>query len=767
MPVAELCWQLCEEGQGEELSANLTSRILDALRGPEGLRQARSSTDCSSGLPLQARLPCAFRGWVELRGELHEALDLLFEERAPLPRCLSELRIGTPGGAAAEGPPKARRRRPRFPELIFGLLNPQAAAPTAPRQRREAQHALRGVLAEHFALRPRSAEAVNLDHLLPIVGPLVFLDLLPLLLQQHRQQVEQRGQQEEAEQNHSYLQQLRTRLSPASLGALLRQLCEAQGPLLFEAPKIFAACWAAEAPLRRQQMSLAEAVEALRLPLNGTGVSWRLLLDVAQRRQSEAFLLHLFRCMDSSCLKKAAAAALAEKHPLTGQLLEPWGFMMSRTIEQEQAAEADGGCVAAAPAGHVRPSAAHPAADRWSSSPLQGDSRAHTSSCQDQQAETAPCAAEGKISSSSSFDYALPPSAIRFVGSASEIGECFELLRAKQQQQTRLISTETELQSLVADGGGLPTHASPQRPLFKVARHHRLQLQTLQQDSALGGPNGDPFSQDWSGEVGGGASCRDSLTQQESASSWASKGAPYGMFRFPLEMGEECGCAALLPLAWLLPNPLIVKVLFDCGDTLQKLAHGPLLTQEGPLGPLVHGIDLRQPRIYKIVRAPQEQPGPLLRDAQLTEALTSGNEDLLREVLRQKQHQQQPRQQGLETETEVLTIGTRRTLNSLARVVLGAPPSRGRCLSSTGGPNRRPLSAQVLEAAANETFFLLLIERALRRQGLLPKTILGGSGVHALLFDETAHPNAWRVDTKKSAEFARRRLREAMEGPRT
>lgn len=68
-----------------------------------------------------------------------------------------------------------------------------------------------------------------------------------------------------------------------------------------------------------QPSNLDEAVQLLCAPLKGTDVSWRLLLDVGQARRSEAFLQHLFDCMDSQSLRKAAAAVLAEKHPLTGE----------------------------------------------------------------------------------------------------------------------------------------------------------------------------------------------------------------------------------------------------------------------------------------------------------------------------------------------------------------------------------------------------------------------------------------------------------------
>lgn len=85
--------------------------------------------------------------------------------------------------------------------------------------------------------------------------------------------------------------------------------------------------------------------------------------------------------------------------------------------------------------------------------------------------------------------------------------------------------------------------------------------------------------------------------------------------------------------------------------------------------------------------------------------------------------------------SQLLPSGTRRTLDGLARAVLGAP------LAESGTPrarnrdlNRRPLDPQDLHDIANETFALLLIERKLRQLQLPPKTILGGSGVHALFF---------------------------------
>ncbi|KAL8436385.1 hypothetical protein ACSSS7_001785 [Eimeria intestinalis] len=855
MPTVELCWRLCEEERGQELSANLTSRILDALRGPQGpgekLFYKGSPSDC----------PAHERGWLELRGELHEALELLFEEARPLPRSLSELRIGAAGEFAVSGEEEAagdqwaalwRRRRPRSPELIFEVLSPQAFAFAAPKQQRKAaQQAFLSVVEEHFALKPRSAEVVDLDKLLLIVGPVTFLDLLPLLLQQqqrledqqqpHGGGQQQQEQQAQQQQQRRQLQHLRRRLSPASLGALLRRLCEAQGPLLFEAPMIFAACWAAEDPQRVEQLSGAEGLKALVSPLKGTGVSWRFLLDVAQRRQSEPFLLHLFACMDSHELKKAAAAALAEKHPLSGQLLDPWGFMVSRSLNlQPDSGVCKTTFVTACDAPH-RNFAHQCSQDEWSS-------RTHA----DVTAQASPCGAQAKVlsagahtitvssnsgrsnndstrrdssSNTSSADitrngFSLPEDSIRFVGSASEIGECFEFLRRRQQRQTRLMMTQTELQELLSQVG-LPGDANIRALAYGLARNKRLSLRSLQADAADASGNQSLQTENFTEESLGAPSLSLYFPKEEwGPSSWGPRGAPHGEFLFPLEMGEECGCAALLPLAvglrvigatpfpasllclsvssgvlvidllnrqqayaaavcrllqWLLPNPLIVKVLFDSGDILQRLALGPLSSQEGPpLGPLVHAIDLRQPRIYRVVGAPGNQPGALLRDAQLAEALTRGDEALLRDVLRRKQgrqqqHEQQPQQQrGFEMETQVLTIGTRRTLSDLGHVVLGAeaPAVSGR-LTRSGNPNRRPLDLQGLRDAANEAFSLLLIERKLRQTMLMPKSILGGSGVHSLLFDKTAVPNAWLLDRSKCAAHARRRLREAMEAQDT
>ncbi|KAL8452271.1 hypothetical protein Emed_001432 [Eimeria media] len=863
MPTAELCWRLCEEERGEELAANLTARILDALRGPQSAGPMLSYKGSSLGcLPHE-------RGWIELRAELHEALELLFEERAPLPRSLSELRIGAPGESQAEasvpGEQEAaqeqsatleRRRRPRSPELIFEVLSPQAFASAAPKQQRKsAQDAFFSVVEDanniiiiiiisssssrrsssrgssssstacgdrHFVLRPRSAESVNLDKLLPIVGPIRFLDLLPLLVQ--RQQVEQShegGQQQQGDQQQQQakqqqqqrrlLQQLRSRLSPASLGALLRSLCEAQGPPLFEAPKIFAACWAAEDQKRVGQLS---GLEALASPLEGTGVSWRFLLDVAQRRQSEAFLLHLFQCMDSYELKKAAAAALAEKHPLTGQLLDPWGFMMSRSFSLYSNGVDRTSSFVTASGGPPRSSTHQGTDDQWSSR-ISADLAASTSPCDGEQAEVSPADAqtigvsnnEGSTGGSSNTDstcsgsnsttssaginrngFSLPEGSVRFLGSASEIGECFEFLRRRQQQQARLIMTETELKELLSHEGFEGDASSPSSA-YTLARHRRLSLRSLQAHAAEAAHSEASMTESPTEESLGPHSLSFCFPEEEGSTlPWKPRGGPHGEFQFPLEMGEECGCAALLPLAvglrvigappypasllclsvssgvlvidllnkqqahvaavcrllqWLLPNPLIVKVLFDSGDALQRLALGPLSSQEGPpLGNLVHAIDLRQPRVHRVVRAPRNQPGPLVRDAQLAEALTRGDEALLRDVLKRRQErQQQPEQQqkreqrGSETETQVLTIGTRRTLSELAQAVLGAeaPAVSGR-LARSGNPNRRPLDLQDMQEAANEAFSLLLIERKLRQTMLMPKSILGGSGVHALLF---------------------------------
>ncbi|KAL8455917.1 hypothetical protein Emag_000291 [Eimeria magna] len=935
MPTAELCWRLCEEERGEALSANLTSRILDALRGPQGTGQMLSSKGSSLGCPAHER------GWIELRAELHEALELLFEDGGLLPRSLAELRIGAPGEGQAEavvpgeeeaaqeqGAALERRRRPRSPELIFEVLSPQAFASAAPKQQRKAaqdaflsvveelrclsmQHAdssataTSGVVVDraasavavdraaaaaaaatcgdrHFVLRPCSAEAVNLDKLLPIVGPIRFLELLPLLVQrqqaedhqqphegEHQQQGHHHQQQAKQQQQRRILQQLRSRLSPASLGALLRSLCEAQGPSLFEGPKIFAACWAAESPQRGRdmqarkhvpacggvesgshsrlhgelkalkvaeclespgflmlvlkmgpqggphvgQLSDEEGLKALASPLEGTGVSWRFLLDVAQRRQSEPFLLHLFECMDSYELKKAAAAALAEKHPLTGQLLDPWGFMMSRRLSLHSASGHSTSSFVTASDGSPRSSTNQGTGDQWSS-PIYAGLAALTSPCRDKEAKALPADAHNigvrrhsgssggigntdstcsgtKITTSSAGNsrsgLSLPEGFIRFLGSASEIGECFEFLRRGQQQQARLIMTQSELRELLSHVGS-GGDASCRSLAYKLARHRRLSLGSLQAHAAEASGSESLMTGTPTEERSGPPSLSFFSPEEEGGTLWKQRGGPHGDFLFPLEMGEECGCAALLPLAvglrvigappypasllclsvssrvlvidllnrqqahaaavcrllqWLLPNPLIVKVLFDSGDTLQRLALGPFSTQEGsPLGTIVHAIDLRQPRVYRVVRAPSNQPGPLVRDAQLAEALTRGDEALLRDVLkrqqeRQQQHEQQQKQEerGLETEIQILTIGTRRTLSELAQAVLGAeaPAASGR-LTRSGNPNRRPLDLQDMQDAANEAFSLLLIERKLRQTMLMPKSILGGSGVHALLF---------------------------------
>ncbi|KAL8275558.1 hypothetical protein Esti_000509 [Eimeria stiedai] len=847
MPTAEMCWLLCEEERGEELSANLTSRILDALRGPEGIGKKLSYKGGSLDCPAHES-GCRFlvlRGWVELRAELHEALELLFEEGGALPRSLSELRIGAPGEGQAEavvsgeeeategqGAASGRRRRPRSPELIFEVLSPQAFTSAAPRQQRKAaQDAFLSVVEEHFVLRPRSAEAANLDKLLRVVGPIRFLDLLPLLVQQQQaggqqqpheggqqQQEHHQRQQPEQQQQGRRLQQLRSRLSPASLGALLRHLCEAQGPPLFEAPRIFAACWAAEDQQRVGQVSAAEGLAALASPLTGTGVSWRYLLDVAQRRQSEPFLLHLFECMNSYDLRRAAAAALAEKDPLTGQLLDPWGFMMSRSLIFHPDGRNMSSFVTACD-GPPHGSAHQGIEDQWSSrvhaylapqtSPRSGEqpkassADAHTSSASSHGGSSSgssntDSACSGNKSTTSSAgstrsSISLPEGSIRFVGSASEVGECFEFLRRRQQQQTRLIMNQTELQKLFSHVG-LAGEASLRSPTYELARHRRLSLRSFQAHAGEASGSGSLMTESPEQGISGDPSLSFFSPEEEgSPSSWWLRGAPHGEFLFPLEMGEECGCAALLPLSaysaavcrllhWLLPNPLIVKVLFDSGDTLQRLALGPLSNQKGPpLGPLVHAIDLRQPRVHSLVGAQGNQPGPLLRDAQLAEALTRGDRALLRDVLKrqqerqqqqdqqqQEQQQQHQQQRELETETQVLTIGTRRTLGELGQAVLGvvAPDVRGR-LTRSGNPNRRPLELQDLRDSANEAFSLLLIERKLRQTMLRPKSILGGSGVHALLFDKTAPRNAWLLDRSKCAAYARRKLREAMEAQDT
>ena len=88
-------------------------------------------------------------------------------------------------------------------------------------------------------------------------------------------------------------------------------------------------------------------------------------------------------------------------------------------------------------------------------------------------------------------------------------------------------------------------------------------------------------------------------------------------------------------------------------------------------------------------------------------------------------------------------VGTRRTLSELRKAVLGWGPPGGPPGGPPWGPherksskslNRRPLDGDMLLQVADEAFALLLIERRLRQHHLLPKNILGGSGVHALLF---------------------------------
>lgn len=74
---------------------------------------------------------------------------------------------------------------------------------------------------------------------------------------------------------------------------------------------------------QREKMSFLEAYKLLSLPLKGTNVSWRFFLDIAQRKQSELFFLHVFECMGNPPLQKAAAALLEEKDPLTGQEKRP------------------------------------------------------------------------------------------------------------------------------------------------------------------------------------------------------------------------------------------------------------------------------------------------------------------------------------------------------------------------------------------------------------------------------------------------------------
>ncbi|OEH74253.1 hypothetical protein cyc_01922 [Cyclospora cayetanensis] len=791
----ELCWRLCDEGRGEELAANLVSSILDALRGPQGSSLPRQGPFSGEWPPDPAPHQ---KGWEELRAELHEALRLLFDDQTPMPRSLSDIRIDLslkpadkdPQGFLEERSVSAvERRKCRTPELVFGVLNSGLAPSAAPRQRSLAQDAFQSVVKEHFALMPRSAEAVNLDKLLAVVGPLRFLDMLCILLQpkqqpeyQHKHQVQQQqddegAQHHEQEHQNLMLQQLPTRLSPMSLSTLLSRLCETQGRPLFEAPKIFAACWAAENPENAENLTMTESREALCRPLKGTSISWRNFIDVAQQRQSEAFLLHVFGCIRGSALQRAAASLLEDKDPRTGVFtcllvlhiwtsrslpLDPWAFLMSRRLRFQSSEGSPRSESSTSRPTNQRPSSK----SETTSLNIDPSAQKHDAVC---------IAAPG---SGNGIPCLLPASAVRFIRTPQEIGEYFEALRRQQQQQTKILETDQDIkETLVRGGTPIPERPVTDSTVYSLVRHRRFSLQDLQERNRFAcGPSTRARVEASLGAPPCGASPPATDTSSGSFAArngefWGPlKGGPHGEFLFPLEIGEP-GIAGLLPLAvglrvigapphtaslmclsvssgtlivdllnrqtayvtaverllqWLLTNPLLVKVVFDAKETLERLAVGPVPFQE-PLGSLVHCIDLRQPRIHRRVRIMRPEADAIRRDEQFTESLTYRNERLFRDLLN-NQHQSEEDLYEMETGTEVLTVGTRRTLSLLRSALLGGSMGGLSEPSSTyrsSALNRRPLDPHVLYDVADESFSLLVLERRLRQLQLYPKSILG------------------------------------------
>lgn len=70
-----------------------------------------------------------------------------------------------------------------------------------------------------------------------------------------------------------------------------------------------------------------------------------------------------------------------------------------------------------------------------------------------------------------------------------------------------------------------------------------------------------------------------------------------------------------------------------------------------------------------MVGTPQTQTEAVRHDAQLAEALTYGDDQLLRELIRRRQQQQQHAsevEEGPETETRVLTIGAYVARNAIS-----------------------------------------------------------------------------------------------------
>lgn len=264
--------------------------------------------------------------------------------------------------------------------------------------------------------------------------------------------------------------------------------------------------------------------------------------------------------------------------------------LVSSQTSKEPSAEAPPNCWSKASRGLSCPGSSDSECPKASKELRQQDSLSATASC-------------NGSTSSTSTESILTPRSIHFVGSSTEVGGCFEALSRQQQQQARIIQTEEELRGLVSEGlsGGPPS--------YLLVRNRRLQLQDIHTGSSAG-----------------------------TTAAGNSSGAPLDDFAFPLEMGPDCGCAALLPFAvgirvcgaspfsasllslsfssgafivdmlnkqpvyaaavsrllqWVLPNPLIVKVFFDVRETLERLARGPLPLEEGLLPPLVHAIDLR------------------------------------------------------------------------------------------------------------------------------------------------------------------------------
>lgn len=257
-------------------------------------------------------------------------------------------------------------------------------------------------------------------------------------------------------------------------------------------------------------------------------------------------------------------------------------------------------------------------------------------------------------SSSCSRSWLRAPS-LHFIGTAKEVGEVFEVLRRQQQQQSRLLQTQQDMQSIYAINNQLKEEDTPGAPpiSYFLARHRRLTLRGQEQqthppqgEAPEGAPASPREGQQSEGpphwETPKGHSARppegppDGSQQDCYEETVSSSSLSPNEFSFPLEIGEE-GAAGLLPFAvglrvvgppgsrasllclswgeetviidllqrqevyaaavelllqWLLPNPLVLKVLFDARETIEKIAVGPLPLKE-PLKPLVHCIDLR------------------------------------------------------------------------------------------------------------------------------------------------------------------------------